>query len=179
MFDVAASTLGIVLENKSKRRLNMVEILGGNLEKVLRELNIVAVKTYEGITHLDNRTQVWELDNEDFEKLCKVPDDEWKDDYGWFRHAEGSNMGVVNRRYNINNHYIIAWDGAGREDHEEENKKLPVDDRYIEPRKYFDLFEYFCEEIGASTGKNVTALAIDLAKQNNMKLSELLIKYLD
>jgi hypothetical protein len=88
-------------------------------------------------------------------------------------------MGIVNKRYSINHHYINAWDGAGREDQEEENKSLSLDDRWVEPRKYHDLLEYFCEEIGASTEKKVTALAIDLAKQNNMKMSELFKKYQD
>lgn len=157
----------------------MIEILGGNLEKVLQKLSINAIKTYEGLTHLDDKTQVWELEDEDFERLCSIPDNEWKDDYGWFRYSEGSNMGVVNRRYNINNHYINAWDGNERVKQEEENKTLPVDDRWTEPRKYSNLLSYFCEEIGASTEKNVTALAIDLAEQNGLKLSELFKKYQD
>lgn len=157
----------------------MVEILGGSLEKVLNQFNIIAIKTYEGLTHFDSKTQIWELEDVDFKKLCDISNDEWKEDYGWFRCSKGSNMGEVNRRYNINNHYITAWDGSGREKQEEENRRLSPDDRWFEPRKYHDLLQYFCEELGASTEKNVTALAIDLARQNNMKLSELFKKYQD
>ena len=36
-----------------------------------------------------------------------------------------------------------------------------------------NLLSYLCDEVGASTFKNVCALTIDLAKYNNMKLSEL------
>ena len=41
------------------------------------------------------------------------------------------------------------------------------------PYEYKDLLEYFCEELGASTEKNVCALAVDLAKYNGLTLSEL------
>lgn len=157
----------------------MKEILGDNLEKAMEVFNITARKTYQGSREDTDFRQVWELEDNEFEKLCNLSDDDWENNNieGWWRHAEGSNKGLVDRRYNINHHYIMAWDGYGREEQEEENKKLPVDDRWIELRKYHDLLEYFCEEIGASTEKNVTALAIDLAKQNNMKLSELFKKY--
>jgi len=155
----------------------MKEILGGSLEKAFEKFNIVATKTYQSNNEHTDFTQVWELEDDEFEKLCKITDEEWEGIDGWWRYAKGSNMGVVNRRYNINNHYIKAWDRAGREEWEEENKTLPQDDRWFEPRKYSNLLEYFCEELGASTEKNVTALAIDLAKQNGMKLSELFAMY--
>lgn len=157
----------------------MKEILGDNLEKVIEVYDIKAVKTYQSNNTTTDFRQVWELEKKDFDKLCNISDDDWLDDYGWYRYAEGSNMGFVDRRYNINNHYIKAWDGVGREDWEEENKKVSPDDRWFEPRKYSNLLEYFCEEIGASTEKNVTALAIDLAKQNGLKMSELFKKYQD
>jgi hypothetical protein len=157
----------------------MREILGDNLEKVMEVHNINAMKTYQGNKTNTDFRQVWELEDEDFEKLSNISDDDWLGDYGWYRYAEGSNMEIVDRRYNINNHYIKAWDGVGREDWEEENKKVSPDDRWFEPRKYSNLLEYFCEELGASTEKNVTALAIDLAKQNGIKMSELFKKYQD
>jgi len=155
----------------------MREILGDKLEKVMEIYNINATKTYQNNSDATDFRQVWELEDNDFERLCNIPDEDWKDDYGWFRSADGSNMGSVNKRYNINNHYINAWDGYGREIQKEENKSLPPDDRWVEPRKYFDLLEYFCEELGASTERNVAALVIDLAKQNGIKMSELFKKY--
>lgn len=155
----------------------MKEILGNNLESVIDFFGFKAIKTYQSTKDNTDFCQVWEMDDETLINLNNIPDEIWVEDFGWYRYAEGSNMGEVNKRYSINNHYIKAWEGAGREDQEEENKTLPVDDRWNEPRKYHNLLEYFCEELGASTEKNVTALAIDLAKQNNMKLSELFKKY--
>ena len=37
--------------------------------------------------------------------------------------------------------------------------------------------EYFCDELGASTGKNVCALATDLAKYNEMSIAKLFMIY--
>lgn len=158
----------------------MKEILGANLDKAFVELGIEAKKTYQAkkLHHdFQEEYQVWELSDEDFTRLDNVSNDEWNDDWGWWRWSNGSNLGSVGQRYNINGHYIVAWDGCRREDNEEENKTLPPDGRWTMPRKYSHLTEYFCEEIGASTEKNVTALAIDLARQNGIKLCELFEKY--
>lgn len=147
----------------------MKEILGGQLDQAFIDLNINAKKTYQ--TKQDNTDfeQVWELSDEDYEKLCNLTEENWKDNWGWWRGAKGSNMGSVNHRYNINHHFIEAWDGRGREHSKS--------DRYWASRKYHNLLEYFCGEIGASTEKNVTALAVDLAKQNNTTMAELFSKY--
>lgn len=148
----------------------MKEILGGELEVCFKELNICAVKTYEG-----EKYQVWELQDNDFKKICDIEEKDWKDEWGWWRSSDGSNQGNVERRYNIHNHYIIAWDGADREDLE--SMDLDPDDRYFRERKYADLLAYFSEEIGASQPRNVCALAVDLAAQNKMTMAELFRKY--
>lgn len=41
-----------------------------------------------------------------------------------------------------------------------------------------DILIYLCDEIGASTERNVCACTIDLAQQNNLTLAELFKKYL-
>lgn len=45
------------------------------------------------------------------------------------------------------------------------------------PREYDYLTEYMCDEIGASMEKNVCALAVDLARINNITMGELFTKY--
>jgi hypothetical protein len=160
-----------------KERIIMKEILGGELDQAFIDLNINAKKTYQAKDDTTDFGQVWELSDKDYEKICNIKEKDWKDNWGWWRGAEGSNMGSVSYRYNINHHYIIAWDGYHREENERENKKLPLGDRWIDERKYDSLLSYFCDEIGASNGKNVCALAIDLAEQNNMTMSELFNKF--
>lgn len=158
----------------------MKEILGAELDLAFKELGIPAIKTYESEKlhySYQEKFQVWEMSDEDYERICNLDDSDWKDDWGWWRGAEGSNMiGAPMRRYNINGHYIIAWDDR-HADREEENKKLKPDDRWPMERKYDYLTQYYCDEIGASTEGNITALSVDLARHNNIKMSELFRKY--
>lgn len=148
----------------------MKEILGAELDTAFQELDISAIKTYESqktyneYAYLE-KYQVWELSEKDFERISNMNDADWKDAWGWWRYAEGSNLGSVHRRFNINNHYIYAWDGYKR-------------DKYNDiERSYKCLTLYLCNEIGASMERNVCALAVDLARMNNIKLSELFTKY--
>lgn len=150
-----------------------MEILAGNLDGFIERSGINAVKAHET---KDNRYQVWEIEEKEFEKLCQTKDDDYKDNE-WWRSAQGSNMGSVYRRFKINSHYIYAWDGATREEMEEENKNLPVYDRLSTPREYAGLSEYLCDEIGASQPRNVCALCIDLAIHNQISMAELFRKF--
>lgn len=143
----------------------MREILGGELDQAFVDLGINAKKTYQATSDTTDFGQVWELSDEDYNKICDITEDDWDDNWGWWRGAEGSNMGGINHRYNINHHYILAWDGTSREKYD-----------WME-RKYDNLLQYFCEEIGASTERNVCALATDLAQQNNMTMGELFNKF--
>lgn len=160
----------------------MIEILAGDgIENAFAALGITAKNTYkrvmppdDGHFHVD-AYEVWELSDDDHERLCDIAEDDWKDDWGWWRSCEGSNLGLVQRRYNIKNHYIEAWDGYSRT---HKNKAPNGLDEWFPPRKYPDLLEYFSEEIGVSTEKNVCALAVDLAGQNGMTMGELFTKFL-
>jgi len=149
----------------------VIEILGGELDKAFEELNISAKKTYESknIRHeYQEIYQVWELSDEDFKKICNLTEKDWKDDWGgWWRSAEGSNMCNPISRFNINHHYLKAWDS---------NNRLESLD-YYRGREYEYLTEYMCDEIGASMEKNVCALAVDLARINGITMGELFRKY--
>lgn len=157
----------------------MNEILAGNMQKVFKKFNIKAKKTYESKKKEPCIWQVWELEEKEYDKLCAITDEQWNGiNNAWWWNCNGSNMEKVDHRYKINNHYINAWDGADREERTEENKTLKPDDKWwSEPRKYGSLFRYCCNEIRASLEGNICALTVDLAKQNNMKLSELWKKY--
>lgn len=161
------------IEDASK----LIEVLGNHLEIVMESCGINAIRTYQAKGEKVEFAQVWEMNQREFARLCAISDKEWdkKFEAAWFRQANGSVLAFVERRYNIHGHYLMAWDG----EHRKEEKELPVDDRMELPRKYDSLTEYLSEEIGASQPRNVAALAIDLANQNNIKLSELFKKYQD
>jgi len=63
-----------------------------------------------------------------------------------------------------------------------EEKRTEVRERlekyyFINKLRFDNLLSYFSEEWGVSTEKNICALAVDLAKMNEMTMSELFEKY--
>ncbi len=60
----------------------MIEILGGDLDLAFKELNINAIKTYQGESKFYYKFQVWELNEDDFEKLCSISENDWKYEWG-------------------------------------------------------------------------------------------------
>lgn len=152
----------------------MKEILASNIDNALKVLGIFGINTYNG-----ERYQVWELSDEEFEKLCNIPDKDWLEDYGMWRSANGSVlMGDPLDTFIVNNRNMLGFVGSFREEDAKENETLPEEDQ-MPPREmsYFDLFDYMCEELGASQPKNIVAVAMDLANINNIRLSGLFGKY--
>lgn len=117
--------------------------------------------------------QVWLLSKEDFDNLCSVDDNDWKEDWGWWRSSGGSTMGVPDSEFTVNGEKLLAWNGnqtcAG---------KISDQDECYGAREYEDILAYINKETGLSTETNICALCIDLARHNNLTLSELFKKYL-
>lgn len=165
----------------------MVEILaGGNFKQAVKSLDLTsAICSYRytpPASRYREAYQVWELSDEDFSNICSVNEEDWKKNWGWWRHADGSNLGAVNCTYIINGEELMAWDGIQRKKwcHDcsdcagtEKDK-----DECFHSHQYPDILIYLCDEIGASTERNVCACTIDLARQNNLTLAELFKKYL-
>ena len=89
---------------------------------------------------------------------------------------------TVDCAYVINGEKLMAWDGLQRKEWcrdcsdcagTEKDK-----DECFHDHQYPDILIYLCDEIGASTERNVCACMIDLARQNNLTLAELFKKYL-
>ena len=140
----------------------MKEILvSGNVDKDFKRLGVNAKLTYG---NEDTDYKVYEVTEEDFDILCNEPntDNTWIN-CGW-RYCEGSNMGYPNVYLNINEKRIKCW-------------MYEFEDEPIELYDYETLIEYINEECGATTFKNICAIAIDLAKYNKMKMSELFKVY--
>jgi hypothetical protein len=135
---------------------------------------------------------VWEISEDDYEKIGDMTDDEYErvaSDDSWWRSSDGSNMGMANEEFIIKGVPIVAWRDEYRvsdyEDDwndmdEEEKSEYENFEDFINtwfPNEYSHLMEYFCEELGASTERNVCALATDLAKYNNITMAELFRRY--
>lgn len=159
-----------------------VEILGGNgLYKAFKELGIKATRTYKRSEK--PHYEVWELSKDDLKKLEYAI--EWKDEWGWWRFAKGSNMGTPFDFFTVNGKELIAWGGAKREDlildwaDEPAEEKAAYHYSFKEyekamcPYEYETLLTYMAEELGASVERNVCALAVDLARANGMTMAKL------
>lgn len=165
----------------------MREIIGENLQPFFNRMRIKATKTYSGNIGYWPNFEVWEMSEEDYERICCMSEEQYEKVAAadsWWRGAEGSNMGTPTNYFRVNKIDLIAWCGGRRDDlyrdyfmeSEEEQALYMGPDEYVSvnmPYEYRDLLEYFCEELGASTERNVCALAVDLAKYNNLTLSGL------
>lgn len=168
----------------SENKINKptIEILGNSeLRKAFYDLEIVAKHSYYGESFC-----VWDLSKTDFDKICNIPDKEWKDDWGWWRYAEGD----VIQHYPTSIFTVNGTSMTGYYDEESlntyveyhlSNYDMTEDEAKKEyfSRKYKGLRSYLYNVIGVSSESNVCAAAMDIAKLNNLTLSELFLKYSD
>lgn len=172
----------------------MKEILAGaGFERAVDELKIKAKCTYsESPTKLLARGayHVWEVEDESFDFLTKLTEEDWKDEWGWWRYAEGTNIDdSPELTTQINSKDITVWinDFKLEEDINEQIEECKEDEveydvdrieaSIISEKKYHTLTEYCIREWGASMERNVCAITVGLAKLNGMTLSQLWNKY--
>lgn len=168
----------------------MIEILAGDgIEYAFDELGINATRTYQSNNDKIPYYEVWKLSEDEFDKLTAVKEEDWQDDYGWYRYATGSVMWDTDAIFTVNNHEMVAWKGGRRLDlydcwcKEPEEEKAAFYHSFQEyermymPYKFDCLTEYLYTEMSVSSEKNVCALAVDLAKANGMTLAELFETY--
>ena len=141
----------------------MKEILAGEgFGNAVYALQLDCKRTYCG-----DEYEVWEISDKDLEKIIDYPEELWKSEWGWCRCAEGSNISHwPTSTFMVNGVYMIGF-----------YNELDDYARYKIDRKYTSLTEYLRDVIGASTPKNVCALAVDLSKQNGMTMAELFTVY--
>lgn len=166
---------------------NRVEIIGGDgLENAFKFFKInSATKDYS-----NDKFEIWSMLPEDYEILNRLTDDDWNDDFGWWRFANGSNQSCNTVADFICNDkpmkaYIndYSYEDFCKEDYErpenadsipnfdEDNDKF---EQYMQYRKKQEkLTTYICNELGASMESNVFAIAQDLADINDVTVAEL------
>ena len=161
----------------------MKEILAESLQPFFDNSGLNGICTYQGKWY-----EVWEVSDEVFEKMCDMEEEEFVKlcPEGMWRSSEGSIFGCPYEEYEINGHKIIAWDDRRERYIREDCAKCKFKDceqteeDYNEcfgERKHKSLLDYLCDEIGASSPRNVCALAVDLARYNGMTMGKLFAKY--
>lgn len=149
----------------------MKEILaGGSFNNAVAALSLGARLTYKG-----RWLEVWALEDEDFQKLLTVGESDWPEFFGWWRSANGCNIEhYPTHTFTVNGKEMVGW-------YDEQRLDDYVDDEFTEEyyfaEAYPSLTAYLSEVIGTSTEKNVCAVAVGLARLNNLALSELFEQY--
>lgn len=176
----------------------MVEILTrGAFDELVKALDLPsAMCTYRyrpnSPVRWQDDLQVWALSDEDFSNLSDGGLEDistpLQTKAGWC-YDNGSNAVVVNAEFNINGQPIKAWNGSERIswclkcDYSTHSRCAGTDhdkEGCYASRKYSDLISYLRNEVGVNTTRigDICVCSTSLAKQNGMKLSELLQKYL-
>lgn len=170
------------------------EILDFATETGLKTLRMTFEDNGEDVGKTREAFNVFEVSREEFFKMCdgyrdeydfKIEGDEspcWKDSWGWWRYAQGCNLdGVEPTIYaDINGNLLKVWYSRDAmsdfiADWDEDNEPVEnlIEDWIADHSKYKDIFEYCSDMWGISTERNITAVAVGLAKLNNMSLSTL------
>ena len=142
----------------------MKEILGKNLKKFFDTID--NPPNDAEITYAGDKYEVWKVSDELFEKMCNMTEEKFIGIAGedaWCRQSYGSNLGYPDAEFEVNGKNLTGWDS-------------PIYDSKI-GNKYENLSDYLCNCIGVSQPRNVCACAMDLAKYNDMTMSELFEKY--
>ncbi|ADH03272.1 gp126 [Bacillus phage W.Ph.] len=106
----------------------------------------------------------------DYSKLVNdicVDDSNWQD-AGW-KNPYGSNLGIPTQTATVNGKEMLCWIDDDLTD--EEVEEGLTNDWFV------DLFEYLDIGVGATSFKNSSAVIKDLAKYNNMSITEFMLKY--
>ena len=158
--------------------MTKIEIMGGNLDLAIKELEINATKLID--FHSEDyyiNYQVWEMDRPELEKLNNCDNDEWIMEYGWYRIGEArtgiTKTFIVNGKemlgvYEENNMYETSYTDDDEPYYLEPNEKV---------HEFKNIARYYFDYVGISTEYNFVYFTTALAKLNNMKLSEFVAKY--
>ena len=146
----------------------MTEILGNNLERFFEHIDKYGVES--SLTYKGERYEVWEVDDDLFPEMCDMSEEEFVELAGedaWWRQSNGCVLDTPDTKVYINGHEMLGWANKHWEDEEEDEFEIYAS----------CLTDYLCDVVGASQPKNVCAVAVDLAKYNNMTMGELFTKY--
>lgn len=134
-----------------------VMIIGGNgLDKAFSDLHIHASCLYHSKKYPDY--EVWELLPEDFEKIDFIKDEDWKQEWGWWRTGHCTLEGATENLIMVNGKPMYSY--------------LPLTPKENLKDNYIDFFEYLYKVFDLSTSYNRAYFATSLAKDNGMTLDE-------
>lgn len=135
-----------------------IEILTyGKIENDFERLGVKAENTYKG----NNKYKVYSINNDNFYKLCNDISDYPE---GVWMNVDNLGLGIYDDLLEVNGEELWAWYTQKSEN-----------ENFIP--KFKNLFDYISKELELSDEWQICQALNDLARLNNLKLSELLNKY--
>ena len=148
-----------------------MEIMGQNLDLAFKELGINATKVHQTVNRdYEGEYQVWEVFGEDEEKLMNIKNEDWKDEYGWWRTGECMYGGSATVEFTVNGHKMLGYKPE-RVYFDDEDEEL-----YFQT-EYNCYTDWLSGAFDLGNAKNTVIFATSLAKDNEMSLAEFMKTY--
>jgi len=141
--------------------MEIIEIMGKDLDLAFKELNANARKTFESADGF----QVWDIAHS---KLEEIENSDWKSEYGWWRYGYCTLEGSDTFEYTVNDQIMNGWSPSYNTD--EENEILTTN-------KYISYIDWLDEVFNLSKEINKVVFAKSLARENNISLKEFMSIY--
>ncbi|MGE6515178.1 hypothetical protein [Lysinibacillus sphaericus] len=168
---------GLVLEPENCEGIEMnKQIIGANLDLSFPELKISATKVHETEKDwLGVALQVWEMEEREYQKFGLIEEDDWKQEYGWWRNA-GCNHTGKKHEFIVKGHRMIGFAEDNHYLHDREYYALE-DGEELPQIKFENLHEYLENYIGISKHENYTYFVHSLAEINGLTKAEIFKRY--
>lgn len=162
------------------------ELFGEGLCNAFESIGIEASKTYQSNTQDAFITpEVWVVSDADFERLCKMKDEDWGNNWGWWRNGGCIFEGAAGSEYMVNGCVMCgysdkriesAFDGADNSDPDDVEYANSCIEEY-RAQKYKSVIEWISETQQISAEYNIAYFCFSLAKDNGLTLSQFMLKY--
>ncbi|PAV30290.1 hypothetical protein CIL05_07420 [Virgibacillus profundi] len=136
----------------------MVEIMGQNLDNAFEQLDVNADRMVETE---ETKLQVWQMSELEFDRLAAIPDEDWHEDFGWWRNGRCIYEGRATTEYIVNGEKMLGYGS----------------DMELFGNEFITYSQWFNEAMNLSTDTNLVIFAKSLASDNGMSLSEFISKY--
>lgn len=116
----------------------------------------------------------------DFSKLYSIPDEEWKEEWGWWRYGHCILEGSASIVYIVNGHKMLGYEPKIKIDNLDNSEDKEIEKEYwgYKFTKDFSTYtEWLHEIMNLGNLKHTACFAVSLAKENGMSLSDFMERF--
>lgn len=143
---------------------NRIEVLAGiGFANAVKVFNLQANRTFSNGTY-----EVWEVDEQDLQRIEQIPETNWSSDFGWYRCGNSCFENTLPMIFIVNGKMMFGFDGE---------TTLEESDNNVKSREYENLTAYLKHELGCSKVTNIACVCADIATKNMMTMANLFEEY--